>query len=92
MGDKDKIILHSLDGGKKLWQHWCVFTYLFVGHLLIFSFVVLNQSGTPRIKWPNATLQIKAGFWVKIKRSLKFLQRIWKYMNVPRESGSERDR
>ena len=83
MGDMDKIILRPLDGGKKkLWKHWCVFTYLFLGH----------QSGTHQIKLPNATLQIKAGFCVRIIRSLRFVQRIWKYMNVPGESGGERDR
>ena len=64
----------------------------FSGILLLFSFVVLNQSGTHQIKLPNATLQRKADFCVKIKRSLRFLQRIWKYMNVPGESGGERDR
>ena len=93
MGDKDKIILHPLDVGKKiLWKHWCVFTYLFLGHLLLFSFVVLNQSGTHQIKLPNATLQIKADFCVKNKRSVRFLQRIWKYMNVPGKSRGERNR
>ena len=94
MGAKDEIIFHPLDDGKKLWEHWCVFTYLFLGHFItvLFSFVVLNQSGTHQIKLPNATLRRKADFCVKIKRSSRFLQRIWKYMNVPGESGGERDR
>ena len=24
----------ALDDGKKLWEHWCVFTYLFLGHFI----------------------------------------------------------
>ena len=94
MGAKDEIIFHPLDDGKKLWEHWCVFTYLFLGHFItvLFSFVVLNQSGTHQIKLRNATLQRKADFCVKIKRSSRFLQRIWKYMNVLGERVGERDR
>ena len=92
MGAKDEIIFHPLDDGKKHWEHWCVSTYLFLGHFLLLSFVVLKQSGTHQIKLPHATLQRKADFCVKIKRSSRFLQRIWKYMNVPGESGGERDR
>ena len=70
----------------------CFYIFIFRAFLLLFSFIVLNQSGTHQIKLPNATLQIKADFCAKNKRSLTFLQRIWKYMNVRGESGGERDR
>ena len=57
MGDKNKIILHPLDGGKKKTLGTLVCFYIFIFRaflILLFSFVVLNQSGTHQIKLPNA--------------------------------------